>query len=162
MKKEEESTAVGFILLPIINCKLYWSFLQCPPILEEHESLTSHDSAAMVLTAGFLVDLNLDTSTPDTYRPPPAPIPYDVVLGRSQSTDSESLSDTTNSSGYENMYSCADVKGPDCETDSDILLASPKKFEFRILKSGDLNVSAPEDEDVCPTCLEGALLAESH
>ncbi|KAG5538351.1 hypothetical protein RHGRI_019064 [Rhododendron griersonianum] len=129
-------------------------YYYCPPILEEHESLTSHDSAAMVLTAGFLVDLNLDTSTPDTYRPPPAPIPYDVVLGRSQSTDSESLSDTTNGSGYENMSSCADVKEPDCETDSDILLASPKKFEFRILKSGDLNVSAPEDEDVCPTCLE--------
>lgn len=26
------------------------------------------------------VDTNLDTSTPDTYRAPPAPLPYDVSL----------------------------------------------------------------------------------
>lgn len=129
-------------------------YYYCPPILEEHESLTSHDSAPMVLTAGFLVDLNLDTSTPDTYQAPPAPIPYDVVLGRSQSTDSESLSDSINGSGCENLSTCVDVEESDCETVSDILLASPKKFKFELLKSGDLNVSAMEDEDVCPTCLE--------
>ncbi|KAK7860792.1 putative e3 ubiquitin-protein ligase rhb1a [Quercus suber] len=69
--------------------------LQCPPILEEHESLRSHDGAASALTAEFLVDLGLDASTPDTYRAPPAPLPYDLVLGYPQSTESESARETS-------------------------------------------------------------------
>ncbi|XP_057497534.1 probable E3 ubiquitin-protein ligase RHB1A [Actinidia eriantha] len=125
-----------------------------PPLSEEHESLRSYDSAAMVLTAGFLVDMNLDMSTPDTYRPPPAPIPYDVVLGRSHSTDSESLGETFNGSDFENLSTCVDGTEYDCTADNGILVSSPKKFEFEVIKSNDLKVSVTEEEDVCPTCLE--------
>ncbi|PSS04368.1 E3 ubiquitin-protein like [Actinidia chinensis var. chinensis] len=125
-----------------------------PPQSEEHESLRSHDTAAMVLTAGFLVDMNLDMSTPDTYRPPPAPIPYDVVLGRAHSTDSESLGETINGSDFENPSTCVDGTDYDCTTDNDILVSSPKKFELEVKKSIDLKVSATEEEDVCPTCFE--------
>ena len=114
--------------------------------------MSSHDSEATVLS-GFLVDLNLDTSTPDTFQSPPAPIPYDVVLGRPQSTDPEFLRETFDGSGFENL-SCADLKKPDCRTDVEIL-SSPNKFEFELSKSNDLNVTATEEEDVCPTCLEG-------
>ncbi|CAL5381985.1 unnamed protein product [Camellia sinensis] len=126
----------------------------CPPVFDDHESFTSHDSAATVFTSGFLVDLNLDMSTPDTYRPPPAPIPYDVVFGCPQSTDSESLGETISDSGFANFSTCVDLKESDCKTDTSKFLDSPKKFEFELVKSSDLNVSATEEEDVCPTCLE--------
>ncbi|GFY92519.1 RING/U-box superfamily protein [Actinidia rufa] len=114
----------------------------------------------MVLTAGFLVDMNLDMSTPDTYRPPPAPIPYDVVLGRSHSTDSESLGETFNGSDFENLSTCVDGTEYDCTADNGILVSSPKKFEFEVIKSNDLKVSVTEEEDVCPTCLEGAIMMQ--
>ncbi|KAG8391854.1 hypothetical protein BUALT_Bualt01G0230300 [Buddleja alternifolia] len=64
-------------------------FYYYPSDSEEQESLTSHDSVATILPSGLLIDLNLNMSVPDTYRPPPAPIPYDVVLGRSQPTNVE-------------------------------------------------------------------------
>uniref|UniRef100_R7W8U5 Uncharacterized protein n=1 Tax=Aegilops tauschii TaxID=37682 RepID=R7W8U5_AEGTA len=35
------------------------------------------------------VDTNLDTSTPDTYRAPPAPLPYDVSLPVTENPDLE-------------------------------------------------------------------------
>ncbi|BBG97551.1 RING-H2 finger B1A, partial [Prunus dulcis] len=63
----------------------------CPPVLEEQESLRSHDVAASALSAGLLVHWDLEASTPDTYRPPPPPLPYDMVFGCSRSTDSDSL-----------------------------------------------------------------------
>ncbi|KAI8021885.1 putative E3 ubiquitin-protein ligase RHB1A [Camellia lanceoleosa] len=128
-------------------------YYYCPPVLEENELLTSHNSAATVLTTGFLVDLNLDRSTPDTYRSPPAPIPYDVVLGRPQSIDTESLRETINGSVLENLP-FADLKESHCTTDTAIFLSSPKKLEVEHLKSDELNVSEMEEEDVCPTCLE--------
>ena len=116
----------------------------------------------MVLTAGFLVDMDLDMSTPDTYRTPPAPIPYDVVLGRAHSTDSESLGETINGSDFENLSTCVDGTDYDCTTDNDILVSSPKKFELEVKKSIDLTVSVTEEEDVCPTCLEGVVPTEFH
>ncbi|CAH9096667.1 unnamed protein product [Cuscuta europaea] len=53
------------------------------PSSEEHESLTSNDSAA----TGFTTDLDLDTSSPDTFHPPPRPIPFDALLGCPQPSD---------------------------------------------------------------------------
>ncbi|XAR50183.1 hypothetical protein NMG60_11004439, partial [Bertholletia excelsa] len=130
-------------------------YYYCPPVLEECESLTSCDSAASVLTTGFLVDLNLDTSTPDTYRPPSAPIPYDVVLGHSQSVENEQLREATNGSSLKNLLTCVDIKDSVCRTDACMFLTSQKNFEFEILKKSHyLNVSATEEENVCPTCLE--------
>jgi len=48
--------------------------------LEEHEPLSSAFDGSSPASAIVAVDTNLDTSTPDTYRAPPAPLPYDVVL----------------------------------------------------------------------------------
>jgi len=47
---------------------------------EEHEPLSSAFDGASPTSAIVAVDTNLDTSTLDTYRAPPAPLPYDVVL----------------------------------------------------------------------------------
>ena len=116
--------------------------------------MTSHDSAATVLPTGFLVDLNLDMSTPDTYRPPPAPIPYDVVMGHPESIDSESPRETFDGSGNENFSAYLDLKESGYRTETSFILPSRKKFEL------ELNEPASEEEDVCPTCLEGILLAK--
>ncbi|KAF5946229.1 hypothetical protein HYC85_016457 [Camellia sinensis] len=145
---------VAAVLPENISCMEHlYITMSCPPVLEENELLTSHNSAATVLATGFLVDLNLDGSTPDTYRSPPAPIPYDVVLGRPQSIDTESLRETINGSVFENLP-FADLKESHCTTDTAIFLSSPKKLEVELLKSDELNVSEMEEEDVCPTCLE--------
>ncbi|VFR03682.1 unnamed protein product [Cuscuta campestris] len=60
-------------------------FYYYSPSSEEHDSLTSNDSAA----TGFMADLDLDTSSPDTFSPPPPPIPFDILLGCPQSSDAE-------------------------------------------------------------------------
>ena len=53
----------------------------CPKASTEHELLSSHHGAASTLSTGLLVDTNLGTSPPNTCRPPPAPVPYDMDLG---------------------------------------------------------------------------------
>ncbi|KAM7472222.1 hypothetical protein LguiA_010405 [Lonicera macranthoides] len=126
-------------------------YYYCPPALEERELLTSNDSAAAGLTTGFLFDLSLDSSVPDTYRPPPAPLPFDVVLVCPRSTNSDSLGDATSDTTFGKINVANFKESSDCKPHADSVLASPKKFEVDILKS---NVPMTEEEDVCPTCLE--------
>jgi hypothetical protein len=130
-------------------------FLQCPPILEEHESLTSHAGAVSALTAEFLVDFGLDASTPDTYRAPPAPLPYDLVLGCPQSIESKSARETISGSSFETLTTCEDLEESDCKAQANSLCVSPRKLEVPNLN--EPNVTVGEEEDVCPICLEGAL-----
>lgn len=129
------------------------SNLQCSPALEEEESLTSHDVAASAITAGILVNLDLETSIPDTYRSPPTPLPYDMVFGCPQSTDSDSVRETNSCSSFETSPTCGDLEESDCKVQESSLPISPKKLELS--KSNKVNVLAEEDEDVCPICLEG-------
>lgn len=135
--------------------KIFNYVLQCPRGLEEHESLTSHDGIASALTAGFLVDLGLDASTPDTYRPPPAPLPYDFILGCPQSPDSLSAGGTIIGSSFGTLTSCEDLEESDCKAQANSLCVSPRKLEGPNLN--EPNVSSADEEDVCPICLEGAL-----
>jgi hypothetical protein len=59
----------------------YWlCFIQHQQNQEEHEPLSSAFEGSSPASAVVAVDTNLDTSTPDTYRAPPAPLPYDVGL----------------------------------------------------------------------------------
>ncbi|KAF8379549.1 hypothetical protein HHK36_028989 [Tetracentron sinense] len=142
-----------------------------PPGLEERVPLSSHHGAASTLSTGFLVDTNLETSIPDTYQPPPAPMPYDVDLGRPQTppgtlenhgsksdaavrtTDSESIRETITGSNFETLATCEGLKESDCKSQTDLVLTSPKESEIELSKSSEPVVSATE-EDVCPTCLE--------
>ncbi|KAK2965587.1 hypothetical protein RJ640_006202 [Escallonia rubra] len=134
-------------------------YYYCPPALEEHESLTSHDSASVSLTAGLFIDLNLDASIPDTYRAPPAPIPFDVVLGCPH--DSESVGETVSESSYQKTCN-ANLKQPDCKVQTGALLASPRKFEVEFSATKGPKVSTTEEEDVCPTCLEGVVVLHQN
>jgi hypothetical protein len=127
-------------------------YYYCPPILEEHESLTSHAGAVSALTAEFLVDFGLDASTPDTYRAPPAPLPYDLVLGCPQSIESKSARETISGSSFETLTTCEDLEESDCKAQANSLCVSPRKLEVPNLN--EPNVTVGEEEDVCPICLE--------
>lgn len=132
---------------------LKYSCFQCPPTLEEHESLTSNDGTATSLTTGLLVGLNLETSTPDTYHPPPAPLPYDMVLGGPASTDSESGRETVSGSSFETLITCDDLEESDCKAKANSAPISPSKAELS--KSKEFHALVTEEEDGCPICLDG-------
>lgn len=142
----------NFYLLKIILWIL--KLLQCQPPLEENESVTPHDGSASAMAARFLV--NLDLEVPDTFRPPPAPLPYDVVLGCPQSTDSESFRETLSRGSFETLPTCEDLEESDCKTESGLLL-SPRKSE--VSKLTESKESTTEEEDACPICLEGNVIS---
>ncbi|EXC35098.1 E3 ubiquitin-protein ligase [Morus notabilis] len=128
-------------------------YYYCPPALEEHEALTSHNGVGSELTAGFLVHLDLDTSTPDTYQPPPAPLPYDVVFGCRGSTDSgSSREEAISCSSFKTSAACVELEESDCKAHGNSLDVLPKTLE--LAKPCELNVLPKEEEDVCPICLE--------
>ncbi|KAK1436246.1 hypothetical protein QVD17_02025 [Tagetes erecta] len=145
-------------------------FYHYPIASEERQPLSSSGGAA---STGLLVDTNLETSIPDTYRPPPAPIPYDVSVGppRSPLNNSRETSGVkqeppvqtnTDESGGEIAISNSDetvtkeAKGSDCKEITDIELVATKETEDEIEKSDELKkpsgpILPPEE---CPTCLE--------
>ncbi|XP_031275836.1 probable E3 ubiquitin-protein ligase RHB1A isoform X1 [Pistacia vera] len=125
-------------------------YYYCPPALEEQESLTSHSGGASAFTGGLLVDFHLEASTPDTFRPPPAPLPYDVVFGCPPSTDSESVRETISGGSFETLPTCEDLEELDCKTQVSSLLVSPRKSEVAKLNESIV----AEEEDTCPICLE--------
>ncbi|KAF6149819.1 hypothetical protein GIB67_010893 [Kingdonia uniflora] len=83
-----------------------------------------------VNSAGLLVDTNLDTSIPDTYRAPSTPIPYDTDLGRPQTPP--------------NQESCGN------KVDDTITKSIESTQANMLSKYVDFSI---EEED-CPICLE--------
>ncbi|KAM1707620.1 hypothetical protein ACFX13_000756 [Malus domestica] len=128
---------------------LSFQFPQCPPVLEEQESLRSHDVTASAISAGLLVCWDLESSIPDTYRPPPPPLPYNMVFG---STDSDSARETISCSSFDTSATCGDLGESDCKVQEGSLDISPKKLGLS--KSNEPHGLEKEDEDVCPICLE--------
>ncbi|KAL6905813.1 hypothetical protein ACP4OV_003414 [Aristida adscensionis] len=100
--------------------------------LEEHEPLSSAFDGSSPASAIVAVDTNLDTSTPDTYRAPPAPLPYDVVLAVPDNPGAD--------------LQKSDIKGK----------VDDQQESFEVDESCKKGVpeDKPEEEDVCPICLE--------
>ncbi|XP_042046446.1 probable E3 ubiquitin-protein ligase RHB1A [Salvia splendens] len=119
--------------LELRGAPVYYYYQPSP---EENAFLSSRSS-------GALLDLNLNMSAPDTYRSPPAPIPYDVVLGRPL----VGSRDTALSGQFLGKHICKDIQ-------LGIVPLSPKKTDLELLKSNPLTVAATDEEDACPTCLE--------
>ncbi|XP_076884850.1 putative E3 ubiquitin-protein ligase RHB1A [Bidens hawaiensis] len=118
----------------------------CPPALEEHELTTPRESS---FSTRLLIDVNLDTSIPDTYRSPPTPIPFDVVLGIPQSANTGS-----NDQAY-HKQTLVKVKIFDHVAEGNTpIVESPKKVEVGFQTSKSLACSTMEEEDTCPTCFE--------
>lgn len=146
-------------------------YYYCPPSLEEQENLRAYRGTTSGLSTGLLVGLNLDTSSPDTFRPPPAPIPFNVLFGRPQTPirtlgsqgpkcDATRLSKPTAieeiaAADNSNKLIPGDHVGKsEGKTLADILLASPTKSDVEITKSSEACNLATEEEDACPICLE--------
>lgn len=92
---------------------------------------------------GLLVDTNLDTSVPDAYIPPPAPLPFNVTLIPPQSGSE---------SGLEAILSKPeDLKILDSKLLSTLVTEPSKELKVELSKSDKAVI---EEEDVCPTCLE--------
>lgn len=144
------------------------AYYYCPQDLEEHEPLSTTHGTSSVVSGGLLVDTNLETSTPDTYRAPPAPLPYDVNITSSQTlprnlencgikTDHVQAADSQPIGETEGRFEGSDTGGDleksdckgktDCEHDSPGTEDEPSKVDAPL-------ASATDEEDVCPTCLE--------
>lgn len=103
-------------------------------------------------TTGLLVDIGLETSIPDTFCAP-APLPYDLLLGRPQCTDSESIKGRMSGSSFETLATCEDLGESDCKTLASSVILSPRKSDFS--KHQGLKILVDEEEDCCPICFEG-------
>lgn len=156
------------------------SSLQGQRASEEQIPLSSQHEAVSTRVAGLLVDTNLDTSTPDTYRPPPPPLPYDVASGHPQTppaiqeihvnkvdaaarTNFDTVQDADNGNSRE-VSNFEDLKEVDCKANLNLGVDSGKETEIELSKKVepvDLGV-VEEEEDVCPICLEGNLFYFKH
>ncbi|KAL3499320.1 hypothetical protein ACH5RR_038413 [Cinchona calisaya] len=147
------------------------TFYHYPRAAEEHRPLSSSRSTVSALSTGLLVDTNLDTSIPETYRAPPAPVPYETYVGRPQSplANQESHGDKnetvqlaeksveeTNSGTTQET-----VKIVESDGNVNAELTAANEVDDDLEKSGELKKpgeptlkSLLEEEDVCPTCLE--------
>lgn len=136
--------------------------LQCRQAPEEHGRLSSRHASA--ISPGFLAHGNLETSSPDTYRAPPTPLPYDISLVWSHTlpqtggktnlvtlNESHPLDENVNGSNFEGCMSLES----DHKKKRDSGHGSPEVTGDKHLKLSVSVISPTEEEDVCPTCLEG-------
>ncbi|XP_071703308.1 probable E3 ubiquitin-protein ligase RHB1A [Rutidosis leptorrhynchoides] len=124
-----------------------------------YNPLSSRTGAAPVIPTGLIVDTNLDTSIPDTFRHLPAPIPYDTnpqdqlnnqessankIHPPVQTNNIEATGEIEDSNSSENVTKEAiesvTIEEVDAELDND-----------DELKKSNAPFVAPEE---CPTCLE--------
>ncbi|KAH0707473.1 hypothetical protein KY290_012433 [Solanum tuberosum] len=149
------------------------SFYRYPTVPEEREPLSSHHVTAAAFSTALLVDTNLDTSSPDTYRPPPMPMPYETYVGRPRTPPgnpdgikNEAAVQETNSEagGALNSADAAEAVDKDKKESegnvqtADIQLDAIKEVEDELEKSDEFKKSnilvllPPQEE--CPICLE--------
>ncbi|XP_038876112.1 probable E3 ubiquitin-protein ligase RHB1A [Benincasa hispida] len=148
------------------------SYYYYPRASEEHVPLSSPLSTPPAFSRGLLVDTNLDTSIPDTYRSPPLPMPYDVVLtspltppvaqeigsnkndAAAQTTNPDTIQETACINTRETSAKCEGVDESDCKKHTDFEVDTLKESEIELSKGVESMVLPIEEEDVCPICLE--------
>ncbi|XP_061337290.1 probable E3 ubiquitin-protein ligase RHB1A [Gastrolobium bilobum] len=142
-----------------------------PRVSEEHVPLSSHHGAAPSFSGGLLVDTNLDTSSPDIYRPPPAPIPFNGTLGFTQTppmaqeicedktnaslltTNSNPIQETVAGDNHGTSTKSEELKESDCKVQTAFELDTGKDSEIGPPKMAETTILVKE-EDECPICLE--------
>ncbi|CAL0313356.1 unnamed protein product [Lupinus luteus] len=147
------------------------SYYYYPREPEEHVPLSSNLGVASSFSGPLLVDTNLDTSSPDTYRAPPAPIPFNVTLGATQTplvaqvihgdknnaslpaTGSDSIQEPVTVDNRVTSAKLEEVKESESKVQSDLEPNSMKDPENELAKLGK-RISLAEEEDDCPICLE--------
>ncbi|XP_068646246.1 probable E3 ubiquitin-protein ligase RHB1A isoform X2 [Aristolochia californica] len=132
---------------------------------EKRNSLPTTRGATFASSAALLVDANLETSIPDTYRPQPAPLPYDAdlrpqhqaMIGRLENAmdkDAQSARETLSGCSLESLLASEDLKESDPKSKTACPPGTPKTLELEPSKENESIIPATNDEDVCPTCLE--------
>lgn len=140
-------------------------YFYCPQEPEENEPLSASHFTSTAVPGGLLVDTNLDTSSPDTYRAPPVPLPYNSGLTGSQTTHGniENCGNKTAHVQSTDLLSSGEIaspgenlKGFDRKSKGDYVHEFPRleEDEDEISKLKDAKSPVTEEEDVCPTCLE--------
>ncbi|KMZ56086.1 hypothetical protein ZOSMA_99G00160 [Zostera marina] len=120
----------------------------CPEVLE-NEPFSSARSTISMISSGILVDTNMDTSSPDTYRAPPLPMPYDSKMSSVTSVNSQMLAHILNADAIENSATSEILKKSKDKEKIESTEVDDIKFE----KLDELRYSESEDDD-CPICLE--------
>ncbi|MCE5166091.1 hypothetical protein HAX54_014668 [Datura stramonium] len=154
------------------------SFYRYPTVPEEREPLSSHHVTPAAFSTALLVDTNLDTSSPDTYRPPPMPMPYETYVGRprtppgnpdgikNEAAVQEINIETGGALNSADAAEAADKDSKESEgnkdsegnVQTDTQLDAIKEVEDELEKSEELKKSnvavlfPPQEE--CPICLE--------
>lgn len=115
-----------------------------------------------------------DSSIPDSYRAPPRPLPYDDARFSSLPYQPEGIASRVDKGTSQFHQECEPLHGINvenaearCKVNGSNYGGEPKtclpqssmKFPSKEVPIGVMYVfSSSEDEDVCPTCLEGTLL----
>ncbi|KAK9698567.1 hypothetical protein RND81_08G113500 [Saponaria officinalis] len=143
------------------------TYYYCPRTSEERQPLSANHGVPSGTSGGLLVDTNLDTSDPDTYTSPPAPLPYDSDLGHPltprgnkdiHGSKSGTVSEIEHSSSAEGNASPSgnlemSTKDTDSKADSILELTPSYILEDDLKKPVDTFVPVIEEDD-CPICLE--------
>lgn len=134
--------------------------------------MSSPLSTPPAFSTGLLVDTNLDTSIPDTYRSPPLPMPYDVVLtnphissvaqeigsnkndAAAQTTNPDTIQEAACINTRETSTKFEGINESDCKKHTDFEVDTLKESEIELSKGVESVVLPIEEEDVCPICLE--------
>ncbi|KAK7308971.1 hypothetical protein RJT34_05343 [Clitoria ternatea] len=145
--------------------------MQYPRASEEQVPLSSHHGDAAAFLRGLLVDTNLDISSLDTYRWPPAPIPFNVSLGVTQTPPvAQEISGDKTKQSLQTTNSCStpekiagenhgasakskELKESKCEIQTTLKLDPEMDSEIELPKLAEA-VILVEEEDACPICLE--------
>ncbi|CAI9094110.1 OLC1v1029786C2 [Oldenlandia corymbosa var. corymbosa] len=129
-----------------------------PP--QVHRPLSSTRGTVSSVSTGLLVDTNLDTSIPVTFRAPPVPVPYETQVGPPQESRGgknepveKSVAEMNSGSTQVGAVKAVEADGV---TNSNAELTKAKEVEDEDLKKSTepFDTSLLEEEDVCPTCLE--------
>ncbi|KAF8103312.1 hypothetical protein N665_0188s0251 [Sinapis alba] len=131
-------------------------------------------SSAHTISSGavvVVVDTNLETSSPDAYRPPPLPTPFDVAIGVPQTPGNAEVSacvdirqvsvETANTEPSQGTVdgitlgvpTTCPCKETESKVQTEIDLESTEDIDPKKKLSKDLFVPIEEEED-CPICLE--------
>ncbi|OWM72063.1 probable E3 ubiquitin-protein ligase RHB1A [Punica granatum] len=124
----------------------------CPRVSEEHVPLSSHQGSA----SGLLFDTNPVSSIPDTYRPPPSPLQYEVALEHPQipAVPQETVDNNNGMAVQTNSDFVKDSKQSDEKAQRNSELEPAEEPGLELSKSLKSKSFMEEEEEVCPTCLE--------
>lgn len=148
------------------------TFYHHPRAAQERQTLPSSHGTVSSLSTGLLVDTNLDTSIPETYRAPPAPVPYETCVvhprsslanppGHGDKNETVQLAEKPVEEMNSGITQETTVKVVKSDGNANVELTDAKEVENDLELSGELKKpsepivkSLLEEEDACPTCLE--------